>query len=92
MNRRAILLAFPLLTAGIIAGAVMIARGGAVVSWTDSRVLGTAALWAAFAVLLFLRLGHHLRGRQSALLVIVCFVLLLGCLLLSHPSREGGAP
>jgi ABC-type transport system involved in cytochrome c biogenesis permease subunit len=92
MNRRAIFLAFPLLTAGILAGAVMIFQGGDYVGWTDPRVLGTAVLWLAFALLLFLRLGHHLRGRQVALLTIVAFVMLLGCIVLSHPLRDGGVP
>src|SRR5262249_27068597 len=62
MNRRAILLAFPLLTAGVLAGAVLIVRGSDSVGWTDPRVLSTLVLWLAFAVLLYLRLGHHLRG------------------------------
>jgi ABC-type transport system involved in cytochrome c biogenesis permease subunit len=93
MNRRAIVLAFPLLTAGIIAGAVMIARGSELVGWTDPRVLSTAVLWIAFAVLLFLRLGHHLRGRQVALLTIAAFFLLLLCVFISHSHpREGGLP
>jgi ABC-type transport system involved in cytochrome c biogenesis permease subunit len=92
MNRRAIVWAFPLLTAGMIAGAVMIARGSESVTWTDSRVVGTVILWTAFAVLLYLRLGHHLRGRQVALWTIAAFLLLLGCIAISHRLPEGGAP
>jgi ABC-type transport system involved in cytochrome c biogenesis permease subunit len=94
MNRRAIVLAFPLLTAGILAGALMILRGGTdLVGWTDPRVLGTAVLWLAFAVVLFLRLAHHLRGRQVALLTIATFLMLICCIILSHqPLREGAAP
>jgi ABC-type transport system involved in cytochrome c biogenesis permease subunit len=92
MNRRAIVLAFPLLTAGILAGVVMIVRGSELVGWTDPRVLSTGALWLAFAVLLYLRLGHHLRGRQVALWTIVAFVILLGCMVLAHPLPEGGVP
>lgn len=92
MNRRAIVLAFPLLTAGIAAGAIMILQGGGPVTWTDSRVVSTIVLWLAFAVLLYLRLGHHLRGRQVALLTIAAFVLLLGCIVLSHRPPEGAVP
>jgi ABC-type transport system involved in cytochrome c biogenesis permease subunit len=92
MNRRAIVLAFPLLTAGMLAGVVMIVRGNALVGWTDPRVLGTLVLWLAFVLLLYLRYGHHLRGRQVALLTIAAFVLLLGCIALSHPLPDGGAP
>ncbi len=84
MNRRALLLAFPLLTAGMIAGMVLIARSESV-GWTDPRVLGTMVLWIVFALLLFLRFAQHLRGRQVAFLTIVAFLLLLVCVVLAHP-------
>jgi ABC-type transport system involved in cytochrome c biogenesis permease subunit len=92
MNRRAILLAFPLLTAGVLAGAILLVQGSEVVAWTDSRVVSTTVLWLAFGVMLFLRLGHHLRGRQVALLTIAAFAMLLCCIILSHPPREAGVP
>ncbi len=89
MNRRAIVLAFPLLTAGMIAGAVLLARSDSV-GWSDPRVIGTAVLWLAFAILLVLRLAHQLRGRQVALLTIVAFAMLLFCIVLSHATPEVG--
>jgi ABC-type transport system involved in cytochrome c biogenesis permease subunit len=90
MNRRAIVLAFPLLTAGVLAGVVLIVQGSDTVGWTDPRVLGTAALWVVFALLLYLRFAQHLRGRRAALLTIAAFVLLLCCLAISHPLPQGG--
>jgi ABC-type uncharacterized transport system permease subunit len=89
MNRRAIILAFPLLTAGILAG-VLLMVDSSQVSLTDLRVLGTLLLWASFAVLLYLRYGRHVRGRQVALMTIVAFLLLLCCLALSHSLPQGG--
>jgi ABC-type transport system involved in cytochrome c biogenesis permease subunit len=89
MNRRAINLAFPLLTAGVLIGLVRLAREP-LPGWTDPRVLSAGVLWLAFAVLFYLRYGYHLRGRQVALLTIMTFVLLLGCLALSHPVGQGG--
>jgi ABC-type transport system involved in cytochrome c biogenesis permease subunit len=89
MNRRAINLSFPLLTVGVLIGAVLLAQtpwNG----WTDPRVLLTGVLWLTFAVMFYLRYGYHLRGRQLALLTIVAFVLLLGCLTISHPAMEQG--
>ena len=50
----------------------------------------SAALWLVFAVLLFLRYGRHLRGRQAALLTIVAFTLLLVTLTLPHFVPGGG--
>jgi ABC-type transport system involved in cytochrome c biogenesis permease subunit len=90
MNRRAIDLAFPLLTAGLLLGALIMFQDR-LPGWTDPRVLGAGVLWVAFAVLSYLRYGHHLRGRQVAVLTIVTFVLLLGCLALAHPVGQGGA-
>jgi ABC-type transport system involved in cytochrome c biogenesis permease subunit len=89
MNRRAIILAFPLLTAGILVGLVLMWHDG-LSGWSDPRVLASAVLWLAFAVLLYLRYGYHLRGRPVALLTIVTFVLLVGCLVLAHPLGQGG--
>jgi ABC-type transport system involved in cytochrome c biogenesis permease subunit len=90
MNRRAINLAFPLLTAGVLIGLVRLLPQRPLPGWSDLRVLGAGVLWLAFAALLYLRYGYHLRGRQVAVLTIVTFALLLGCLALSHPVGQGG--
>ena len=89
MNRRAIVLAFPLLTAGMIVGLVLMLHEN-LSGWSDPRVLASGVLWLAFALLLYLRFGYHLRGRPVALLTIVTFVLLVGCLALPHWSGLGG--
>jgi ABC-type transport system involved in cytochrome c biogenesis permease subunit len=89
MNRRAIALAFPLLTAGILVGVVLMWHDN-LSGWSDPRVLATGVLWAAFAVLVYLRYSYHLRGRPVALLTIVTFALLIGCLVLVHPLGQGG--
>jgi ABC-type transport system involved in cytochrome c biogenesis permease subunit len=67
MNRRAIVLAFPLLTIGVLLGAVLLSRVEDPLAWSDPRVLSTGVLWLVFAVLLVVRYGRHLRGRQVAL-------------------------
>jgi ABC-type transport system involved in cytochrome c biogenesis permease subunit len=86
MNRRAIGLAFPLLTAGMLAGVVLLIKGSDSVTWSDPRVLSTLVLWLAFAMLLYLRYGYHLRGRQVALMTILTFVVLLCCVAITHSS------
>ncbi|MFM7151554.1 MAG: cytochrome c biogenesis protein CcsA [Gemmataceae bacterium] len=92
MNRRALFLSFPLLTAGVIAGGMLLFQGSDTVSWMDIRVIATLVLWVAFAVLLFVRFARNLRGRQVALLTIVAFCLLLLCLVISHPLGAGRPP
>lgn len=93
MNRRAINLAFPLLTAGVLVGAaLMLDKAHQLQGWTDPKVLGGVALWLVFALLLYLRYGAHLRGRRLAQLTIAAFVLLVFTLAASHASVQGGAP
>ena len=90
MNRRAIGLAFPLLTIGMLIG-VALMLVDQLQGWTDPRVLSTFVLWLAFAGLIYVRFGAHLRGRQIALWTIVTFCLLLFCLTLSHSVGQGGS-
>lgn len=94
MNRRAVNLAFPLLTAGALVGvALMVPRADQLEGWTDPRILGTGALWVVLALLLYLRYAGQLGGRRLAQLTIVAFVLLVFTLLFAHSLTEpGGAP
>ena len=94
MNRRAVNLAFPLLTAGALVGvALMLQRAEQLQGWTDPRILVTAALWVVLALLLYLRYAGQLAGRRLAQLTIVAFVLLVFTLVFAHSLTEpGGAP
>jgi ABC-type transport system involved in cytochrome c biogenesis permease subunit len=94
MNRRAINLAFPLLTAGVAVGAALMAQEGAGV-WLrgDPRMLGALGLWLVFAVLLYLRYAAHVPGRRLALLTIAAFALLVLTLAApAHRFGSGGGP
>jgi ABC-type transport system involved in cytochrome c biogenesis permease subunit len=92
MNRRAITLAFPFLTAGLLVGLVQMSEeAGRLRGWTDPRVLSTVALWLVFCVVLYLRSGVHAGGRRVALWTIVAFGLLVVTLATSH-APVGGAP
>ncbi len=93
MNRRAIVLAFPLLTAGVVVGMALLAQTDRPVrSWTDPRALAAIVLWLVFAVLLYLRYSLHVRGRRVAILTIVAFVLLVVTLAVPHTLSGGGGP
>lgn len=92
MHRRALTLAFPLLTVGMLLGILLIAHhADRIATWSDPRVLGTVLLWLVFVLVLVLRFGLHLRGRRVALLTIVTFGLLLVTLALPHMA-QGVAP
>ncbi len=93
MNRRAVTWAFPLLTAGVLVGLVLMwQRAEQLHGWTDPKVVGAAVLWVVFAILLYLRYGYRLRGRRVALLTIVAFALLLFTLASAHTSVQGAGP
>lgn len=86
MNRRAVNLAFPLLTLGLLLGAVLLRQyHGLAENWFSLKVLGTVGLWAVFCVLLYLRYSAHVSGRRLAWLTIAAFGLMLAVLLAAHP-------
>lgn len=92
MNRRAIVLAFPLLTIGLfIAGVQMLKHPDSDQAWESVKVLSTVALWIVFAILLYLRYAIHAGGRHMALLTILAFALMLFALISVHPFSPGGA-
>jgi ABC-type transport system involved in cytochrome c biogenesis permease subunit len=91
MNRRAITAAFPLLTAGLLVGTLLLrTEHSAAENWLSLKVLSTAGLWVVFLVLLYLRYGAHVPGRRLAWLSIAAFALLLVALVAAHPFVQGG--
>jgi ABC-type transport system involved in cytochrome c biogenesis permease subunit len=91
MNRRALALAFPLLTAGLLVGLGLLRHGQALGELSSPKVLGTLGLWLVFLILLYVRHGFHARGRQVALLTILAFVVLVVTLAAPvHPFVQGG--
>jgi ABC-type transport system involved in cytochrome c biogenesis permease subunit len=94
INRRAINLAFPLLTVGLLVGvALMVQDGRPIRGLADPKIVSAGLLWLVFALLLYLRYGYHLRGRRVAWLTIVTFALLLFTLVLpTHSFVPGVGP
>jgi ABC-type transport system involved in cytochrome c biogenesis permease subunit len=91
MNRRAIVWAFPLLTAGLLLGVILLVQHPEQ-SWTAPKVLSTAGLWLAFLVLIYLRYFVNSSNRRLAVFTIAAFGLMLVTLALSHPAATGGRP
>lgn len=94
MNRRAVLLAFPLLTAGLLVGVALQLRSeNFIEGWTSPKIISAVGLWLVFAILLYLRYGVHAAGRQVAWLTMLAFAVLLLVLLSPvHPFLHGGSP
>jgi ABC-type transport system involved in cytochrome c biogenesis permease subunit len=89
MSRRAINLAFPLLTAGLLLGVIRVPTTEASGAWTETKIIGTVGLWAVGLLLVYLRYGAHLPPRRLAYLTIAAFGLMLVTLVASHPFAGG---
>lgn len=91
MNRRALNVAFPMLTAGLLVGTLLLEHNHALgENWFSVKVLSTAGLWLVFLVLLYLRYAVHLPARRLALFSVAAFALLLVALVAAHPFAIGG--
>jgi ABC-type uncharacterized transport system permease subunit len=87
MNRRAINLAFPLLTVGLLLGLWRAPHDNA--EWSAPKIFSTLGLWLVGALLMYLRYGAHLPGRRLAQFTLLAFALMLIALLTSHPFPGG---
>jgi ABC-type transport system involved in cytochrome c biogenesis permease subunit len=94
MSRRAINIAFPLLTVGVFLGAIQVPMSEAAMSWTSPKTISTIGLWVVALLLLYLRYGAHVPPRRLAWLTLLAFVLMLVTLIAAHPfaDREGVTP
>lgn len=90
MSRRAINLAFPLLTVGLLLGIIRVpTRDASAADWTAAKVIATVGLWLVALLLMYLRYGVHVPPRRIALLTIAAFGLMLVTLVASHPFAAG---
>jgi ABC-type transport system involved in cytochrome c biogenesis permease subunit len=93
MQRRGIVLAFPLLTAGLlVAAAQMLSMPESTQALDNPKVISTVALWVVFGILLYLRYGARAGGKQIAVWTIAAFSLMLLALVAVHPFAQGGPP
>ncbi len=80
LNRGAITVAFPFLTAGLLVGLVMEAAlhkaGHPRLGWTDPKVISGVLMWLVFAGLLHARFRPEMRGRRVMLFTVVAFLCL----------------
>ncbi len=89
MNRRAVNIAFPLLTVGLLLGLMRMGQSPHDGGWTALKITTTVGLWLVGLLLMFLRYGAHLSGRRLAQFTLLAFVIMLVALLASHPFAPG---
>jgi len=77
LGHRALLVGFPLLTVGLVTGALQAqATWGYPLTWDPTQVLSVLA-WVIYAGLIQARLTAGWRGRRAAMLAVVSFCALL---------------
>lgn len=77
-------LGFALLTIGLITGLVRVLQGGNPLGadwYTQPKVLLTFVAWCVYALVLHSPINPSFRGRRTALLSVVGFVLMIGVLI-----------
>ena len=94
LNYRALVWGFPLLTLGIVTGALFAKHTwGAFWSW-DEREIFSLVTWLLYAGLLEARMVAGWRGRRAATVTIVGFAVVFVSFVFGHlvfPSKHGGS-
>jgi len=71
---RSLMLGFPFMTLGLIAGSVVAESTYGRLDILDPKILLSILMWAVYLVMVFVRLNAGWRGRRAALLASVAFV------------------
>ena len=75
---RSLLLGFPFMTAGLIAGAAIAQSEFGPTFFLDPKILLSVLMWAVYLVLLYTRWSAGWRGRRAAYLSAVAFLAAVG--------------
>jgi len=71
---RSLMLGFPFMTLGLIAGSVVAVATYGRIDYLDPKILLSVLMWAVYLLMVFTRLNSGWRGRRAALLASVAFV------------------
>lgn len=71
---RSLMLGFPFMTLGLIAGSVVAQSTFGRVDFFDPKILLSVLMWAVYLIMVYTRLSAGWRGRRAAMLASVAFV------------------
>jgi len=71
---RSLMLGFPFMTVGLIAGSVVAESAYGKVDFLDPKILLSVLMWAVYLLMVYTRLNAGWRGRKAAVLASVAFV------------------
>lgn len=72
---RSLMIGFPFMTLGLIAGAVLAGASYGAMFFRDPKIVLSMLMWAVYLLLLFSRWSVGWRGRRAAILSTVAFVV-----------------
>lgn len=75
---RLLLIGFPFMTLGLIAGSVVAQAKFGPTYFTDPKIVLSLLMWLVYVVLLYTRWSSGWRGRRAAMLASVAFVVAMG--------------
>ena len=75
---RALLLGFPFMTLGLIAGTVVAQTSYGRVDYFDPKILLSVLMWAVYLMMLYTRWNSGWRGRRAAIMATLAFVFAIG--------------
>jgi ABC-type uncharacterized transport system permease subunit len=70
---RSLLIGFPFMTAGLVAGMVIAQASFGRVDFRDPKILLSLLMWAVYLILLYTRWSAGWRGRKAAVLAATAF-------------------
>jgi ABC-type transport system involved in cytochrome c biogenesis permease subunit len=71
---RSLMIGFPFMTLGLVAGSVVAESTYGRVDFFDPKILLSVLMWAVYLLMVFMRLSAGWRGRRAALLASMAFV------------------
>ena len=75
---KSLLLGFPFMTVGLVAGAVIAQAKFGSVYFLDPKIMLSLLMWVVYMVLLYMRWNNGWRGRRAAYLAAFAFIAALG--------------
>lgn len=89
LARRAIVLAFPAYTAGILLGTVRAVETDVSYWWADPRVMLSGVVWAVFGAYLLLIYRHEVSGRTASWIAIAGLVIVVVLAVVARTAPSG---
>ena len=87
---RALLLGFPFMTLGLVAGSVVAESFFGRVDFSDPKIMLSLLMWAVYLVMVFTRWIAGWRGRKAAMLASVTFAIAVCAWIANYWSKTHG--